>query len=381
MYKQIITMYLAIMFVVIVIPAHQSLARSKPAAQSMTSSTLQRYANPTEAIVQKAAQPTNGEEIVTQAEKGLDRSISILNIVATLMGVLVALIAVVLALAAALGFFEYRKWKSLRKEAEKHVKEIKDSAATIKPIVDKIKKAEEEINQWRDKIKSQPLTEAPTEELKSKLDEYGKKIELLEAFGMPLKPEDYFNHGLDLYYKGKYELALEAFNKAIELKPNYANAWHNKGVTLGTLGRNDDALQAYNKAIELKPDFANAWDNKGVTLGTLGRNDDALQAHNKAIELKPDFAYAWDNKGVALSKLGRNDEALQANNRAIELKPDYTEAWYNRACIYALKADKHNAFINLSKAIGFNSVYKEQAKTDKDFQAFWNDEDFKKIVG
>jgi tetratricopeptide (TPR) repeat protein len=349
-------------------------ARSQNTSKSIT-------ATITPPTVQKNTQQPDEKVIVTQAEKGLDRSIGVLNIVATSMGVLVGLIAIVFALAAALGFFEYRRWKSLRKEAEKHVKEIKDSAATIKPIVDKIQKAEEEVNQSKDKFKSPSLTETPSEDLKKKLDEYGKKIEFLEAFGMQLKPEDYFNHGTDLYYKGKYELALEAFNKTTELKPDSAEAWDNKGVALEKLGRYKEALEAYNQAIKLQPNFVIAWINKGAALINLALYDEALQVLNKAIGLKPDLAEAWNNIGFALGMLGRNDEALQAYNKAIELKPNFAEAWYNKAYSYALRGNKQIALSDLKKAIELKPEAKERAKKDKSFEFFWNDDDFKKIVG
>jgi len=45
---------------------------------------------------------------------------------------------------------------------------------------------------------------------------------------------------------------LEAANKAIELNPNLAEAWLNKSLVLTNLGRNEEALEAANKAIELK---------------------------------------------------------------------------------------------------------------------------------
>ena len=140
------------------------------------------------------------------------------------------------------------------------------------------------------------------------------------------------------------------------------------------------AIEHYDKAIEIKPDDAMAWHNKGVALGELGRYEDALKAYDKAIEIEPDYATAWHNKGIALGKLGRYDDALKAYNKAIEIKPDYTKAWYNKACVYSLNDNKENALKNLSKAIELDQKDKEKAKKDEDFKNLWYDEDFKKIV-
>ena len=218
--------------------------------------------------------------------------------VATLMGVLVALITIVIIMAAALGFFEKRRWREIRQQAEvsaRKAKEAADEAMTAaeeaRPIVNKLRKVMKEIETMREtfgKI-SIPLEPALlSEELKTKLDEYGEKIKFLETFGVQLKPEDYYSRGVDFYYKGQYKLALKAFEKAIEIKPDYADAWNNKGAALYKLDRPDEALKAFEKAIEIKPDYADAWYNKGITLCKLDRQDEALKAFEKAIEIKPD---------------------------------------------------------------------------------------------
>jgi len=86
-----------------------------------------------------------------------------------------------------------------------------------------------------------------------------------------------YNRGVDFYYKGNYELALEAFDKAIEIKPDDAKTWSNKGVALGKLGRYDDALKAFDKAIEIKPEDAEAWYNKACIYSLRGDKVDALK--------------------------------------------------------------------------------------------------------
>ena len=260
------------------------------------------------------------EDILNHAQKSLDRSIGILNTVATLMGVLVALLTLIVIIGAAWGIFESRQLKEFKQkakesadEAKEYADEAKKDAEEAKPIIERLKKTEEEVGTLREKTMGfPPLPEALSEDQKKILDDYGRKIEFLEAFGLPLKSEDYLNRGAELYQRGEYELALKAFDKAIELKPDYAAAWHNRGVVLGKLGRHDEALKAHDKAIGLKHDFASAW--------------------------------------------------------------------YNKACTYYRKADKENALKNLSKAIDLDAKYKEEAKSDEDFKNLWDDEDFKRIV-
>ncbi|MGD2088705.1 MAG: tetratricopeptide repeat protein [Candidatus Aminicenantes bacterium] len=97
-------------------------------------------------------------------------------------------------------------------------------------------------------------------------------------------------------------------------------AWYSRGVALSALGRPDQALEAYNKAIEIKPDNHEAWYKKGWALDKLSRHEDALEAYNKAIKIKPNYDQAWFNKGVALEKLGRKKEAQKAFEKADEIK-------------------------------------------------------------
>lgn len=194
------------------------------------------------------------EELI-EAQRSFDRSLSILNIVATLMGVLVGLITLIAAIAIALGFFEYNKWKSIRKDAEKEANFIRD-------IRDK---AETELNKLRNEIEKTLSTEKQLskEEMK-KLDEFTSRLELIEMLGISLKPEDYFYRGIDLFQKGKYEYSLQAFEKTLELRPDFAEAWHNKGLVLTKLGRAGDAHKAFEEAGKLNPIFAQrylfSWD-------------------------------------------------------------------------------------------------------------------------
>jgi len=243
------------------------------------------------------------KDIIIESQRNLDRSLNILNTVASLMGVLVGLLTIIIAIVGGKSFFELRKWNQARKNIEKDAQIVRDIR----------NKAENELKLLRQKIEKHPiysLKEKPSEETVEDLDEFASKFELLEMLGVTFKSEDYFNRATDLYFKGKYELAIKAIEKAIELKPDYADAWYNKGVALKDLGRYDEALKANEKAIELESDYAGAWNNKGAALGDLGRYDEALKAYEKAIELELEYADAWNNKGVALGKLGRYDEAL-----------------------------------------------------------------------
>ena len=49
--------------------------------------------------------------------------------------------------------------------------------------------------------------------------------------------------------QGKLEEAIEAYNKALAIKPDYAEAYNNMGIALKDQGKLEEAIEAYNKAL------------------------------------------------------------------------------------------------------------------------------------
>lgn len=135
--------------------------------------------------------------------------------------------------------------------------------------------------------------------------------------------------GLANYRLGNYNESLKAFNNATNQSPKnplYELAWYSKGLTLKKLGKYDEAVESFDKAIRLNPKFASAWYNKGDALLAQNEFIGAIKASDKAIRLEPKNALAWKNKGTALAKQGKNEEAKKAFNEAIWLDPDLARA-------------------------------------------------------
>ena len=69
--------------------------------------------------------------------------------------------------------------------------------------------------------------------------------------------------GVALKDQGKLEEAIEAYNKALAIKPDYAEAYNNMGIALKDQGKLEEAIEAYNKALAIKPDYAEAYIQHG----------------------------------------------------------------------------------------------------------------------
>ncbi|MDD2891011.1 MAG: tetratricopeptide repeat protein [bacterium] len=238
-----------------------------------------------------------------KSEDNVDRSTNCLNKGLGAISVLVNLITLITIIAIAIGLFEYDKWRKIRKVAERASnnikrieKEVQEKGAGITNqisslIHNNIKRIEKEVQEKGAGITDQisSLIGKPSKELTEQLDELSKKIEFLENMGLPLKFQDYMNRGIALYFEGKYEIALKAFDEAIKLAPKDAIVWDNKGLMLNKLGKYEEAMQAHNKAIGLDPKNATAWYNKACIYSLKSDKNNAFKILSKAIELDANF--------------------------------------------------------------------------------------------
>ncbi len=167
------------------------------------------------------------------------------------------------------------------------------------------------------------------------LRELKRYEEALSAYEQALRldpnfADAYINKGIALRELKRQEEALAAYEQALRLDPNYAVAHNNKGNVLDDLKRYEEALAAYELAIRLDPNYAVAYINKGNALRELKRPQEALAAYEQAIRLDPNLALAYNGKGSALYDLKRYEEALAAYEQAIRLDPNWALAYHNK---------------------------------------------------
>jgi Flp pilus assembly protein TadD len=134
-----------------------------------------------------------------------------------------------------------------------------------------------------------------------------------------------------LYAIDQVPQAVEAFDKAIVLCPEYADAWNGRGLALAELGELTDALACYDRAAALQADRPGAYFNRSAALHNLGRDVEALAAADRALALDPGSVPALNNRGNALRALGRLEEALAHYDLAVAGDPQNAQSRFNRA--------------------------------------------------
>ena len=132
-------------------------------------------------------------------------------------------------------------------------------------------------------------------------------------------------------------MAIDQYNKAIQIDPDYANVYNWRGGAYHELGQYRDAITNHNKAIQIDPDFAWAYNGRGVAYSALGQYRDAITNHNKAIQLDPDYANAYNWRGAAYRKLGQYSLADADKTKACSLDSQYCQL---RTCLMAPHATK-----------------------------------------
>ena len=147
--------------------------------------------------------------------------------------------------------------------------------------------------------------------------------------GYPNEPLLYNISGVCYKAIGKLDEAVKNFEKALTIKPDYAEVQYNLGLTLQELGQLDAAVQSYKKALTINPDYAEAHNNLGITLKELGQLDSAVQSYKKALTINPDYAEAHNNLGNALMELGQLDAAVTSYEKILAIEPNYAEAHNN----------------------------------------------------
>jgi len=164
----------------------------------------------------------------------------------------------------------------------------------------------------------------------------------------------HFNSGVAFYNQKQFSKAIEAYQKVIELDPNYVEAYNNLGIIYQTTGDAKSALGAYQKATEINPKYVKGYNNLGLLFLLEGRYEEALEAFQKALAINSNHIESHINLGILFKKKGQWENAIESYQKALAIDPLHRETHYNMALLYEqlenleLAISHYQQFIQLS---------------------------------
>lgn len=174
-------------------------------------------------------------------------------------------------------------------------------------------------------------------------------------------------------------------NKFTELPKNFENLRNLEKITYTGTPLKPSEIKRLEK---MMPDFfGHNHYEKGCNLKHQSKQPKKAIPHlKKATKLIPEYAENWHNLGACLLDTKQEEKALIPlqnalkcyDERLLEMPNAYDLFW--KSCVFALLKDKENAFIFLKEAIDINPNYKDSAKTEEDYKAYFEDETFKSIT-
>jgi len=125
---------------------------------------------------------------------------------------------------------------------------------------------------------------------------------------------------------GQLDTAISYYEKALAIKPDYAEAHYNLGFSLHRLGQLDAAVRSYKKVVAIKPDYAEAHNNKILSVIYFfinGQITDAIDTLEALIKDNPNDALLFNMIGGCYVSLEQFDMAINFYKKALTIKPNY----------------------------------------------------------
>jgi tetratricopeptide (TPR) repeat protein len=160
------------------------------------------------------------------------------------------------------------------------------------------------------------------------------------------RPNNYRAHsnlGAMLIRRQQYPEAIEALDRAIELRPDAPYPFRFKGIALQAMGRHQEALACYEEAVRRNPGDAQTHNLLGMEYRLFGNGMAAAMHYQQAIRLKPKLPDPHNNLGALYLDSGKLDEARQEFMTVVQLNPEHAGAYVNLGTIQWRLGDPEGA--------------------------------------
>ena len=191
--------------------------------------------------------------------------------------------------------------------------------------------------------------------------QYDVAIEYYQQ-ALKIKPDfakAYYNIGIALLHQGYLDAAINSYKQVLKIMPTFAGAHNNIGNAQKKKGDLQAAINSYKNAVLAKPDYAEAYYNMGIAQQDKGDLKAAINSYTKALKIMPNHAVAYNNMGNAQKEKGDLKMAINSYNKALMIKPDDAEAYNNMGLVLLEKGDLDAALESCKKALSYQPDYNQ----------------------
>jgi len=231
-------------------------------------------------------------------------------------------------------------------------------------------------------VEDKSLQSLRTSVLQTKADSTG-----VEGLGV----SDLFSQGLNKFNRGDYRRAIEDFNQALRINPDFAEAYHYRGRSRYKKGDYLGAIHDYSQVLRINPGNAEAYSNRGLVRAELGDRWGAMQDYKQALEIdskhiktylnrsslrvqledyqgaiadcnavlhiNPNLPKAYLNRGLAHFELEDYQKAMEDYNQALKINPNLAEGYFNRGLNRVALGEYKDAIADFNQALKLNPNY------------------------
>ncbi len=173
--------------------------------------------------------------------------------------------------------------------------------------------------------------------------------------------------------QGKLDAAVEHYQKTLQLKPDYAEAYYNLGNVFQRQGKLEAAVESYQQALKIKPEIAQAHSNLGIVFQKQGQLRAAIESYQQALKIKPDYPETHYKLGNIFLQQGQLRAAIESYQQALKFQPESGDVYHNLGCAFKLQDKLEESAESYRQALKFQpesidtyfnlgNIYSQQGK-------------------
>ena len=170
-------------------------------------------------------------------------------------------------------------------------------------------------------------------------------------------PNIYYTYGNIQKKLKKFDNAIDSFQKAINLNPNFSEAYNNLGNTKKIINKRVEAINHYKKAILIKEDNIEALINLSIILKENNNYEDLINVYKKILKLDNNNVKTIYNLGSAYLFLGDINKGRECFEKAIQIDKSHVPSLRNYVSI--TKINKENKIFKKLEDIDLNNINNE----------------------